>query len=320
MMTYSCNTLLYALTGCLLLTCSSAWAVGCSTEGDASPEIQTLDLGSLLLQRDLPVGSTIISKVISGGGAKIATCSDGAFQRQKVMLQGSPVSGYTHLYQSGVVGVGISVQYGNDYADTAPDSSSGSGPVDLSSSENITVSLIKTGDVAPGNLTPGDLAADRVTSEGGGWLNIRTLKLTGGSIRQASCQVTTPNVMVPMGTLRESSLSGVGSTAGRKDFSIGLDCSAQTRVNLIINAPTALTGTGLTGVLAAAQDEGSLDGVGIQILFNQLPVTFGTPLTVGTTTDEGPYNIPLQAQFYQTKAQLKSGTLNATANFTLSYQ
>jgi len=320
MMTHPLNTLMYALAGSLMLTCTGAWAAGCSTGGDASAETQTLDLGSLLLQRDLPVGSTIVSKVISGGGGKIATCSEGAFQRQKVMLQGSPVSGYTHLYQSGVSGVGISVQYGNVYADTAPDSTSGSGPADLSSSDNITVTLIKTGDVTPGNLTAGDLAADRVTAEGGGWLNIRTLKLTGGAIRQASCQVTTPNVVVPMGSLRRTELSGLGATVGRKDFSIGLDCSAQTRINLTINAPTALNGTGLTGVLAGSQDEGSADGVGIQILFNQAPVTFGTPLLVGTTTDDGPYNIPLQAQFYQTKAQIKSGQLNATANFTLSYQ
>ncbi|MBF4180782.1 fimbrial protein [Lelliottia nimipressuralis] len=319
-MMYSLKTIMYSLTGCLMLTCSGVWAAGCSSGGDASIETQTLDLGSLLLQRDLPVGSTIISKVISSGGGKIATCGAGVFQRQKLMLQGNPVSGYTHVYQSGVAGVGISVQYGNDYADTAPESTSENGPVDLSSAENITITLIKTGDVTPGNLAPGDLAADRVTAEEGGWLNIRTVKLTGGTIRQASCQVTTPNIVVPMGTLQRTDLNSLGATVGRKDFSIGLDCSAQTRVNLTINAPTALTGTGLTGVLSGSQDEGSADGVGIQILFNQIPVAFGSPLAVGTTTDDGPFSIPLQAQFYQTKVLIKSGHLNATANFTLSYQ
>ncbi|WP_186277445.1 fimbrial protein [Hafnia alvei] len=314
------NTLTYVLVSGLLLVSSGAWAAGCSTGGDAAADTQTLDLGSMLVQRDLPVGSTIVSKVISSGGGKIAVCSDGAFQRQEIMLRGRPVPGYTHLYQSGVAGVGISVQFGNNYADTAPDTASGSGPVDLASTDNITVTLIKIGDVTPGNLTSGDLASDRVSAEDGGWLNIRMFKLSGGAIRQASCQVSTPNIIVPMGTLQRADLSGLGATTGRKDFSIGLDCNAQTKVNLTINAAAALTATGLTGVLAGSEDGGSAVGVGIQILFNQAPVTFGTPLEVGTTTEDGPFSIPLQAQFYQTKALIKSGALNATANFTLIYQ
>jgi type 1 fimbria pilin len=132
-----------------------------------------------------------------------------------------------------------------------------------------------------------------------------------------ACSATTDPINVTLPAISTTTLTGKGSTAGTTAFSIALTCpSGATGVTMSIQLNYNGTASGVTGVLLPTS--GSSQGVGVQIL-NQSsnPVTFGTSVTVGTTTSS--MSIPYYARYYQTGA-VTAGTLTASATFTLSYQ
>lgn len=60
-------------------------------------------------------------------------------------------------------------------------------------------------------------------------------------------------------------------------------------------------------------------GVGVQLLFNNSPFSSGTPINIGTSTNNGLYNINLAARYYQI-GTISPGTANSTATFTITYE
>lgn len=149
------------------------------------------------------------------------------------------------------------------------------------------------------------------------FININSFNIT-----TLACSVGNASIVVPMGNIKTTAFSGVGSSptaSNTQSFNIPLSCNAGTRVFVSL-AGTAVSGT--TGVLAldSAGSSGVASGVGIQLLSNNAPVTFNTFINAGTVSSTGAYNIPLQARYYQTTQAITAGTANSSATFTLTYQ
>ncbi|MCP2006235.1 UNVERIFIED_ORG: type 1 fimbria pilin [Buttiauxella agrestis ATCC 33320] len=303
----------------LFLFSSICSAAGCQLSSGTLTE--NIDIGEVLVQRDVAVGNVLYKKVIPASAVTIGSCSDGAYVKSVSLGDLQYLNGTNDLFQSGIEGVGIRLEYGN--GDIIKSSNSVStGPSTLKDEDSIVFSLIKTSPIEPGRILPRDVFSLSYSSNTEGTVVAKKISLSGGVIAQASCQVQTPSVIVPMGGIDRKLLKGINSTAGTRDFHIGLDCSKNTNVNIIFS-PLTNVGTNihdLRGVIEPEGGDGAASGVGIQLMFGGSPVGFDTLILVGKTPNEGIYNIPLQARYIQFSSVVNPGTINAMAKFTLIYQ
>lgn len=310
---------LYAGAVAALLTSHFSQAAGCLLSGDTQTD--TIDAGEILVQRDAPVGSVLFRKMMPATGATLGSCDTGAYSKQLQLVNLQPVPGHTDLYQSGVQGVGIRLQSGGTPL-TGSTSDTQNGPATLKDEDMVTFSLIKTGPVEPGMLTHQDLLQVNYTGQDGGVVTAKRFTLAGGTVTQASCQVRTPSIVVPMGSLDKKTLKGVNSVASVRDFQIALDCNKNTNVNVTF-APLTAQGENaqrLKGVLEGDAVTGAATGVGIQMLMGGVPVEFNTLLPAGSTSADGLFSIPLQARYFQILDHITPGTINARVAFTMTYQ
>jgi type 1 fimbria pilin len=156
--------------------------------------------------------------------------------------------------------------------------------------------------------------------DGGTWRPDSALTMNSFTVTTTACSVTNKAIKVPMGDVLKTAFTGQGSTTPEKSFGINLDCDAATRVNLTLDDPTGKST--LPGVLplTTATEGATAGGVGIQMLYNDAPVTFGKMFPIATTTAKGAMTIPLKARYYQTAATVTAGKANSVATFTLTYQ
>jgi type 1 fimbria pilin len=174
--------------------------------------------------------------------------------------------------------------------------------------------LIKIGDTSSGTIAaPGSFRASLVNVS-----YLYTIAVGASTVTTVACSVLNTAVPVPLGDVNLSQFSGIGSTPGAKDFNVALNCNAGTKVNITL-AGTA-DSSGVAGVLALSPSTGTVaQGVGVQLLHNNAPVAFGTPIATGTAASAGNYNIPLVARYYQTADAIGPGQANSSATFTMTY-
>lgn len=140
----------------------------------------------------------------------------------------------------------------------------------------------------------------------------------GTNVQVVSCQVNTPSVNVPMGSISDEVFSGVGSTSAEQLFTISLRCDAGTKVNVTLDA--VQDASGKAGVIALSDVANKATGVGVELRYNNSPVTFGQMLPVATMASSGDYLIPLQARYHQTAPTVAPGVANTVATFTLTFR
>ncbi|WP_265211232.1 fimbrial protein, partial [Herbaspirillum lusitanum] len=148
-----------------------------------------------------------------------------------------------------------------------------------------------------------------------------------------TCQVDTPNVVVPMGAVASSSFTGTGSVSPARNFTISVNCSgvASQVFMTLTDQQTQANRTSTLGLTAAS----SARGVGIQILRRQgntdTPISFGADSSTAGNTNQflafsstgeqiGATTIPFSARYIKTAATIIPGTANGVATFTMSYQ
>lgn len=122
-----------------------------------------------------------------------------------------------------------------------------------------------------------------------------------------------------MGDVRRNTFTGVGHTGDPVQFFIPLNCNAGTRVNF--KADAATDSSGAPGVMAinSSGTGNATSVVGIKLTHLGAPLTFGATIPAGASTNDGMYNIPLIARYYQTNPNVTAGQANATATFTMTY-
>ncbi|MFM0201417.1 hypothetical protein PQR53_16275 [Paraburkholderia fungorum] len=111
-------------------------------------------------------------------------------------------------------------------------------------------------------------------------------------------------------------------------LNLGLQCDAHAKP--AISLMDSATPSNQTNALTLSPGS-SAAGLGIQLLYQMTPISFGpanytyttsnTPSTsnVSLGTRTGTENVPLMARYIQTAAVLKPGTSRAAATFTMNY-
>lgn len=132
-------------------------------------------------------------------------------------------------------------------------------------------------------------------------------------------QVTLPKVLV-------QDFRGMNTVAGKKPFSIGLNCEANAAPSVTFSDSTypanASSVISLTGGSTAS-------GIALQMLSNGIPVMLspggqaigGSTVIVPTPSSNAhTVSIPLEAQYIQTTTRITAGSVNGIATFSLTYK
>lgn len=147
-----------------------------------------------------------------------------------------------------------------------------------------------------------------------------SVTLSSVRVNAIGCVINNKTITVPLGNVNKSMFKGPGTwpeDINTRSFVIPLSCQVGTRVNLKVDGdiqnPTQ-------GILNISKVTGSASGIGVQVLFDNKPISLSTAIYTGEASSNGAYNIPLKARYYQTHKDIKAGIANASATFTLTYQ
>jgi len=317
--------LLFAGLLCLGAGFSSGVQAACAFPAGSSEQRTSFNMGTRTVQRDTPAGTVLAEvKVAEGALDQKVTCTAGTWTYTMGELKFPTLSAYGNgVYDTNIQGVGIRL-YSHSQGDaskrTLPYSGSFTNPPITSvwTRNGRSVQLVKTSSdsVGAGAISTGTLI--RMYMASSPRVYYATMTLTGGTIVRAACTVTTTSIPVPLGDKMTSEFTGVGYTSKNTSFSIPLNCSANTRVKVTIDGTADPSGVKGVIALSPSASETVAKGVGVQILYNNAPITLGSLITVGTAGN-GAYNIPLIGRYYQTAAKVIGGKANATATFTMTY-
>lgn len=315
----------------LLFGAQGAWAECRVTPGYIEKTVN-MAMGRVVIPNDAAVG-TIFKKQLfplplTGTTNKPWTCTGGGSVKG-VMLQGTAVPGYDHVYTTAVPGVGIRLS--RYFSDTEVsyyphDRSTTTDFGDFNAASRFQVELFKIATVT-GN---GPLAQGTYTQYYAVRSDNRSVLTTyllgeGITIITPSCTVDTGsrNISVQFGKVPQSNFKGKGTTTGDRNFNIKLNCragqNAQNTVYLRMDATKDPAGD--DGVIRITQGgAGTATGVGIQVIDGQkVPVKYGEEALVGPSKD-GDYVLPYTARYFQTGNAVTPGRADGTATFTLDYK
>ncbi|EAZ4760472.1 hypothetical protein CB020_13925 [Salmonella enterica] len=139
-------------------------------------------------------------------------------------------------------------------------------------------------------------------------------------VNSASCVLNSKNIAVDLGKHIEGiRLVHPGDTSSPVGFNIHLTCDANTRVNVLFSG-TTVSGDATTLALNNLSSPASAQGVGVQILYHDKPITFGEEVPTVKSVAEGGLILPFNAQLLRLNEALKAGDVEATATFDMIYR
>lgn len=160
--------------------------------------------------------------------------------------------------------------------------------------------------------------------------SILTLNATTVTIKARTCEmVGAASRSVPLLPVSKNLFSGVGTTAGAPaDFSLTTRCGDGVKLYATM---TDGSDAGNTGNTLKPAEGTTASGVGVQIVRDGLPISFGPDSSasgninqwyIGTANSGGSevFTIPLKARYVQTETNMVAGAVKARATVTFSYQ
>lgn len=146
------------------------------------------------------------------------------------------------------------------------------------------------------------------------------------TVTASGCTAGSQSASVDLGSVDIHTLRAVGRTSPSGTFTISLTCDAQVSVNAVMADQTTPSNTTSTVTLTG---DSTASGVGVQFFYNGTgPLLMGPDSSadgtlnqffIQTTTSAQTLSLPFQARYIRT-GELKSGTANALASVTFSYQ
>ncbi|WMV70688.1 fimbrial protein [Xenorhabdus griffiniae] len=303
----------------------------CQYSAGFVPGMTPVSFGSITIPRNHPIGTTIkeirLEQVNEKSNIALCNTSLPTIWEQPDLKPAN--YNQDAIYESGVPGVGIRINtwgygYGIDwlprtatYPLTCPSSSQSRWKKQYCGESwgYLTVQLIK---IAPTTGSGAVKSAKLTRATLGHNIPVHTFNLSNTYIVTKGCSLNQEMILVNMGDIKKSDFRGIHSTAGMQRFDININCDANVDVGLMLDG---------SSVSWNAQDIWALDnidnvakGVGLQILYQNRPVTMRTPVVFGSTQSGGNITIPLIARYIQTEAEIKPGKADATATITFTYQ
>ena len=320
-----------------------AQTAGCMEDGTspASQSAITFSPPATIALTSMPAAGTVLwsSGLIAANPAPIYDCSGNVPYGVLNNVGATPSSGTT--FPTGVAGLSYQlVRNGTNLDPWSMDTYAGGGDgctyrrgawncangyTTVTFSVTTQLKLVVTGPIASGSvLNAGTLGYWQFQGLGSNGaitpVQIIAFALANSTtITFPTCTVTTSSISVTLPDIGASALGSLGATAGATPFSIGLNCpSAAAGAPVYVEMNYNGTASGIQGVLTPTA--GTSSGVGVQLIYSNTAVSFGTPTQVGTTTT-GIMSIPYTAQYYQTQsAAVTPGTLTASATFVIMYE
>ncbi|MDR5838929.1 fimbrial protein [Caballeronia sp. LZ034LL] len=242
-------------------------------------------------------------------------------------MNGTLVSGYSNVYQTGVPGIGvhfyITFGFNGGWSDV-PTTQTFNVP-NSSTTHYTRADLVVTGPVGSG--TTSNLPSMLIKFSGSCITTVTaTQTLTGStSVTGNSCSVTTPTLAFTLPRAFSKNLPSAGATTGDTTLPLGLNCPAGVKVGITVTDAVNPANRSSTLSLAA---NSSAAGVGVQIVNGTTPLSFGPDSAVAGTVNQwiagtstgGAMQIPLTARYVRTSGTLVPGSVNGKATFTMSYQ
>lgn len=286
---------------------------------DPTPQVYNVAFSPISVQRDAPVG-TVLATVQTGVKPDVLSiyCPTGG-TTYTYMTYSSTKTNISGVYSTNVPGIGIKAEMwpGNNFENPGG-SWTTQGPTAYIGMQ-ATVTLVKTGPVSSGVLNAGEIGYQAPDSSP--YYKSFAINLTGATpISAIACTINNTNVTVRLEDVLGADLKAVGTTAKLKKFNVGLDCDADAKINVKLTGNDN-TDTSAAGVLQLtnAGATGVAKGVGIQMLYNDAPMTLNQNVLLKTSTG-GLETFEFGAQYYQTKAAVSTGSANATATLEITYQ
>ncbi|ENZ0347075.1 fimbrial protein [Morganella morganii] len=146
------------------------------------------------------------------------------------------------------------------------------------------------------------------------------LHLSGFAVRQNSCDLDPQTETdVDLGTVSRTDFSGKGSVApgSVRNLTIALRCSKLTQADIRLSG-NVFAAKNSPGTLKLTRQKGSAAGVGVRLLHNGSPVTFGESLLFDEITAQRAV-LRLQAAFVQTRDIIEPGTAETILHYTIRY-
>jgi major type 1 subunit fimbrin (pilin) len=295
----------------------------CSYGGDQT----IVNMPAIKVAADAPIGTVVWKQT---GLAFSRLCSfqgvwgqeDAYLFRQALDLPGTGLTFFlTYKGNQGSTAAAIDTGV---YVDTWESGGGGGNTV----AGTVDIELRKTGATATsGQVSTSSLLAFRIAGQSSqttypGNYNIGSL--TNIAFTNYTCTVDTASrsITVPLGDVREDKFTGLGSTSPDRKFDIGVTCSQPAGTyNVMLTFNATADSSKAPGVIALTSGASAAGGIGIQLLANGQPVSFGTAQTVGNATTATTYTIPMTARYYQTTASaVRPGKANGMATFVLTYK
>lgn len=193
----------------------------------------------------------------------------------------------------------------------------------------ISARYVKIGPIAAGSTLParGGTTIGTATMQYNGSVfgnNNITLTQLKSTFPVLGCTPTT-NVPVDMGRHSASEFKGIGTTAGKRSFTLPLNnCPAGMGAIMFSLRPVSGSiGASTNGVAQLTPGTGVATGVGLQITMAETGAVVGFDVNThftGYTGMAGNYQIELDAAYYQTHASVTAGSANSLIEFTIQYQ
>jgi len=316
------NGWLVLLAGALMATTSVARA-GCSfSRGESTGTYSVSVPATIVNDPGIPVGASLYTSSLTAINQSVSfSCSGGQNYWGLINRAGATPAAGQYLFPIGTTGISFRItQTSGTYPGLI-----GASPLQSLSSNNtwteadpVTVELVKTGNIDDGTVVSGALADFRAGTAGNNIVDAAIVLARSLTFVAPACSVPS-SLTVPLPTVTTSALAGgAGVTTGDKPFAIPLTCSANAKLAITLDSTNPVNRP--SGVLS---NSGTATGVGIQITWNGPPGTSGNPVALGTAVTfnaaSGASQIPLVARYYRTTGTLASGSVTATATYTLTY-
>lgn len=286
-----------------------------------------LYFGTVSVQRDAPVGTVLASASTSPTGLEDAWCPNTSpiYEYFYMIYQGGVSTSVYNTYKTNIDGVGIRGSGYRAYF-TNPASAAGGFSSGTSFFDNYPAyfDLVKTGPISSG----GALAGGTVATLGYGssfYQRVESwdVRIGSGTITALTCSISTPNLVFPIGDVSTSKFgTSVGTipSGAENTQNLGLNCTANANINATFGG-TQNPDVGATSVLALTGQgsAGVASGVGVQILYNGSPLELNKNIVLKKSSG-GQETFPLTARYYQTKTSVTTGTANASATLSVTYQ
>ncbi|WP_029592657.1 fimbrial protein [Franconibacter pulveris] len=283
---------------------------------------KNINFGNVTVQRDVPAGTVVATQSVLGDIN--FTCTGPAMNTYHEVMYTGLTSFGNNVYQIGVSGYGIRVSEngpGGDFHHYFPIEINGWNDNTGTYSTNLyKFELVKTSEPAQsGAIRTGVIADTSMFNQ----FYIGTFNITGGTITTLACSLSTPNMSFPIGNIPASSFgSAPGTTpAGAQNTQyLGLNCNPGANINVSLSGkqnPDVST----PGVLALSGqgNAGVAKGVGVQLLYKGTPLALNNRIVLKKSSG-GEEIFPLVARYYQTRTSVTTGSANASATLTITYQ